>query len=125
LVGPELERIYTSRPDMYPLGARKSKRQTSWADQVIRHRVVFVGEGPLEMAAAFDNQEMANAGIRSIINVPIVIVGQCVGVLNFARDVERISPAEVLLGRFLGVAATQVFLDDEARAAHCSSGSLQ
>lgn len=110
LAGFELERIYSSRPELYPVGARKSKRQTTWADRVIRDRQVFVGEGPLAMAAAFDDQEMAEAGIRSIINVPIVLLDACVGVLNFASDFDRISPAQVMLGRFLGVVATPVFL---------------
>ncbi len=65
----ELERIYSSRPDVYPVGMRKSKRQTNWARYVLEDRQVFVGEGPLEMAAAFDDQErMASLGIRSIIN---------------------------------------------------------
>ena len=37
----------------------------------MQRRQVFVGEGPLEMAAAFDDQErMAKLGIRWIINVP-------------------------------------------------------
>lgn len=112
LLGPDLERIYCSRPDVFPVGAQKSKRQTSWADQVLRDRHVFVGEGPLEMAAAFDSQEMSQAGIRSIINVPIVVSGKCVGVLNFGRERERVSPGEVLLGRFLAVAVTPLFLDE-------------
>lgn len=115
LHGPELERIYSSRPDVFPVGASKSKRQTSWADLVLRDRQVFVGENPLELAAAFDSQEMANAGIRSIINVPIVLQGRCVGVLNFGRETERVSPSEVLLGRFLAVAVTPLF-SDETRA---------
>ena len=59
----ELERIYSSRPDVYPVGIRKSKRETGWGKQVLKERRVFVGEGPLEMAAAFDDQErMASLG---------------------------------------------------------------
>ncbi len=107
----ELERVYSSRPDAYPVGARKSKRETSWAQQVLRNRRVFVGEGPLEMAAAFDDQErMASQGIRSIINVPVVVADRCLAVLAFARSGERIAPAEVLLARLLTLVATPVFL---------------
>ena len=106
----ELERIYSSRPDVYPIGARKSKRQTNWAQYVLKDRQVFVGEGPLEMAAAFDDQErMASLGIRSIINVPVVVREQSVGVLNFARSDVRVSAEEIAVGRLLGIAATVAF----------------
>ena len=106
----ELERIYSSRPDVYPVGARKSKQQTSWAQYVLKNRQVFVGEGPLEMAAAFDDQErMATLGIRSIINVPVVIREQSMGVLNFARCEARVTAEEIAVGRLLGIAATVAF----------------
>ncbi len=107
-----LQRIHSSRSDVYPVGARKSKRGTSWAEQVLRRRQVFIGEGPLEMAAAFDDQErMASVGIRSIINVPVVVGDRCLGVLNFARGAERVSSAEIVVARFLGVAASAVFVE--------------
>ena len=109
----ELERIFSSRPDVYPIGVKKSKAGTSWAEHVMRQRKVFVGEGALEMAAAFDDQErMASLGIRSIINVPIVVDDRCVAVLNFARDLERVSPADVLLARCLGERVTAAFLGE-------------
>ncbi len=106
----ELERVYSSRPDVYGIGLRKSKRETRWARQVLVERQVFVGEGPLEMAAAFDDQErMASVGIRSIVNVPVVVGDRCLGVLNFGRKVERVLSAHVVLARFLGVAASGAF----------------
>ena len=106
----ELDRIYSSHPQAYPVGARKSKRETGWARQVIQNRQVFVGEGPLEMAAAFDDQErMAALGMRSIINVPIVLPGGGLGVLNFGRNVERVMPADVTTARFLGLVASAGF----------------
>lgn len=107
----ELERIYSSRPDVYPVGARKSKRQTNWAQYVLKDRRVFVGEGPLEMAAAFDDQErMASLGIRSIINVPVVARDRIHGVLNFARSDPRVSAEDLATARLLGIAATVAFL---------------
>jgi len=107
----ELERIYSSRPDVYPVGARKSKRQTNWAQYVLKDRRVFVGEGPLEMAAAFDDQErMASLGIRSIINVPVVARDTIYGVLNFARSETRVSAEDLANARLLGIAATVAFL---------------
>ena len=106
----ELKRLYSSHPDTYPIGARKNKRETSWAREVMIKRQVFVGEGPLEMAAAFDDQErMASLGLRSIINVPVTLPAGGLGVLNFGRSVERVMPADVTTARFLGVAASAGF----------------
>ena len=107
----EVERIYSSRPVEYPVGARTNKRETSWGRQVLQQRKVFVGEGALEMAAAFDDKEgMASIGVRSIINVPIVVQERCLGVLNFGRGQERVSPADVTLARLLALASTGAFL---------------
>jgi len=106
----ELERVHSSLPDAYAVGARKSKRETSWARQVMQRRQVFVGEGPLEMAAAFDDQErMAKVGIRSIINVPFALRDDGLGVLAFGRPVERVQPGEITLARLLGLAASAGF----------------
>ncbi len=111
----EVQRVYSSRPGAYAVGARTDKRQTSWGQQVLVERRVFVGEGPLEMAAAFDDKEgMANAGVRSIINVPIVVRDQCLGVLNFGRAVERVSPAHVAIARLLGIACSAAFVSEPA-----------
>jgi hypothetical protein len=114
----ELERVHSSLPGAYAVGARKSKRETSWARQVMQRRQVFVGEGPLEMAAAFDDQErMAKLGVRSIINVPFVLRDDGLGVLAFGRPIERVSPAEITLARFLGLAASAGFALEPAPVA--------
>jgi GAF domain-containing protein len=111
----EVERVYSSRPGTYRLGARTNKRQTSWGRQVLLERRVFVGEGALEMAAAFDDQEgMASVGVRSIINVPIVVRDRCLGVLNFGRGVERVGPADVAVARLLGIACSTAFVSPPA-----------
>ncbi len=106
----ELERIYSSRPDIYAQGARKSKRETRWGRLVMLDRQVFVGEGSLEMAAAFDDQErMESIGIHSIVNVPVVVRDRCAGVLAFGLGTERVRPADIVLARFLGLASSAAF----------------
>ena len=108
----ELERIYSSKPDTYPVGARESKRQTTWAQHVMRDGKVFVGEGSLAMAAAFDDQgRMEALGVHSIINVPIVLAGRSTGVINFGRASDRVSAEELVFARLLGVAAVAAFVE--------------
>jgi GAF domain-containing protein len=107
----EVTRIYSSRPDMYPVGETTNKRETSWGRDVLRDRRIFVGEGSLAMAAAFDDQAgMAKAGMQSIINVPIVVKDRCLGVLNFGFGTDRIDWRQLSAARSLAILSVAAFL---------------
>jgi hypothetical protein len=106
-----VERVYSSCPETYPVGAKTNKRETSWGRQVLQQHRVFVGEGALEMAAAFDDQaSMERAGVRSIINVPIIVSDKCVAVLNFGFGTERLAARQLAVTKLLGLAASAAFL---------------
>ena len=114
----EIERVFSSTSQVYAVGVLTNKRETQWGRHVLLQQKVFVGEGPLEMAAAFDDQEaMAKVGVRSIINIPIVLRGQCIGVLNFGFANERVSPATLTAVRCLGLAASAAFAAEPAASA--------
>ena len=105
-----MERIYSSHPTTYPIGAMTNKRETSWGRQVLLQNRVFVGEGALAMAAAFDDQvNMEKAGMRSIINVPIVIAGRSVAILNFGFAKEQLAARDLAIARLLALAASAGF----------------
>ena len=107
----QVTRVHSSRPDTYPMRATTNKRETSWGNQVLRQRRVFVGEGFLAMAAAFDDQaDMEKVGVRSIINVPVVVNDRCLGVLNFGFAEDRISARALTVARLLGIASSAAFL---------------
>lgn len=107
----QITRVYSSRPDTYPLRAKTNKRETSWGNQVLRQRRVFVGEGFLAMAAAFDDQaDMEKVGVRSIINVPVVVKDRCLGVLNFGFAEDRVSARALTVARLLGIASSAAFV---------------
>ena len=107
----QVTRIYSSRPEAYPIGATTDKRLTSWGQQVLRQRRVFVGEGSLAMAAAFDDQVgMEKLGVRSIINVPVVVNDRCLGVLNFGFAGDRVSAQALTVARLLAIASSAAFV---------------
>jgi GAF domain-containing protein len=84
--GREVERVYTSNPVVYPVGGRKQKADTKWADHVLRDMKIFRASGPEDIVAAFDDHEtILRLGIGSIINVPIVFDQQCLGTMNFCH----------------------------------------
>ncbi len=106
-----VERIYSSDLRTYPIGAITTKRETSWGRQVLQMKRVFVGEGHLAMAAAFDDQvNMEKAGVSSIINVPIVVHNKCIAVLNFGFGKDRLAARELVTTRLLALIGTAAFL---------------
>jgi hypothetical protein len=83
----ELERLYTSAPDAYPAGGRKSKRGLPWTDRVLIKGEVFIGADAAAMAWAFDDHEkLARLGLGSVINTPVLVAGRCVGTLNLLHE---------------------------------------
>ena len=106
-----VERVYSSCPATYPLGVKTNKRETSWGRQVLQRKQIFVGEGSLAMAAAFDDQaNMERAGVRSIINVPIVLDQKCLAVLNFGFHNDRVAPQAVTMTRLFAFVVSAAFV---------------
>lgn len=106
----EVERLYSSDPAHYPLGGRKRKRDTAWAEHVLVRREVFVGRGEAAIRAAFDDAErILGLGLRGVINVPVTRAGRCVGTLNFLTARESLTEEDVSLARDLARAAAPAF----------------
>lgn len=68
----EVQRIWTSNPEAYPLTGRKTMGDTPWGDLVIKQRKPFLGKdmGAIRWAF-FDHELIASLGLGSAINVPI------------------------------------------------------
>ena len=80
----ELQRIWSSRPDAYPVAGRKRKTLTPWTRQLLRRAEVFVGEGEAALQAVFDDHRLiASLGLQSVVNVPLVRPdGRCFATFN-------------------------------------------
>ena len=102
----EVKRIHTSLPAAYPAGGRKQKKATAWADQVLGEMKVFRGTSPADIRSAFDDHAtILGLGLGSVLNIPVVFEGRCLGTMNllhqagwYRLDDER---AGLLLGAFL------------------------
>src|ERR1700693_1354834 len=42
----EVERLYSSRPEAYPVSGRKPKQGTAWGEQVLDRGEIFVAHNP-------------------------------------------------------------------------------
>lgn len=108
-----VRRLYTSMPEAYPAGGTKRKRDTAWAGQVLRDRRVFVAEGEAAIRQHFDDHAVIlELGLRSIVNVPIVWRGACLGTVNFLWPGGTVLPAWIALAELLGLIATPDWLPD-------------
>lgn len=101
-----VQRIWSSAPEAYPVGGAKPKRDTAWGRQVLQEQRVFVGEGAAAIRAHFtDHAVILGLGLRSIVNVPVVGRGACLGTLNLLWAAERVTPEQAALARLLGLVA--------------------
>jgi hypothetical protein len=106
----EVERLYSTNLEAYPVGGRKAKRDTPWARQVLGECRIFVGAGDAAIRGAFDDHEKILAlGLHSIINVPVVRAGTCAGTVNFLMPRDVVAPADVVIAEELGRIAAAGF----------------
>jgi hypothetical protein len=104
--GAEVERAYTSMPASYPVGGRKTKAETAWANQVLHEMKIFRAVTAEEIRAVFDDhQTILGLGLGSVLNIPIVFQGRCLGTMNLLHDAgwygERDESTGLLLAMFL------------------------
>jgi GAF domain-containing protein len=104
-------RLYSSDPVAYPPGGSKQKAGTSWGRQVLLDRRIFVGEGVEAIRQSFDDHAaIAALGLKSIINIPVVAQGICLGTLNLLMPGERIDARQVAFAQLAGLLAVPGFL---------------
>jgi len=99
----EVERIHTSLPAAYPAGGRKQKKATAWANHVLADMKVFRGSEPADIVSAFDDHEtILGLGLGSVLNVPVVFKGRCLGTMNLLHQTGWYGPEDERIGLLLG-----------------------
>jgi GAF domain-containing protein len=99
----EVQRIHTNRPSDYPVGGRKQKNETAWADQVLGDMKVFRGTSAADIQSAFEDHEtILGLGLGSVLNIPIVFKGRCVGTMNLLHQTGWYLPDDERIGLLLG-----------------------
>lgn len=81
--GEEVARVYSNRPEEYPVFGRKHMGPTPWGDLVMKQKKPFVGSDMDGIRwAFFDHELIASMGLGAVINIPIVYGGEIVGTMN-------------------------------------------
>ncbi|GAW37294.1 hypothetical protein RA2_04371 [Roseovarius sp. A-2] len=96
----EVERVYSSMPEAYPVSGRKPKRRTEWGEKVLIEKQVNCGFGADDIAWAFDDHaKILDLGLNAVLNVPVVAGNQVIGTINYLRNAIPFSAAEVATGK--------------------------
>jgi hypothetical protein len=108
----EVQRIHTSLPAAYPVGGRKQKKATAWADRVLTDMKVFRGSEPADIVSAFDDHAtILGLGLGSVLNIPVVLKGRCVGTMNLLHQAGWYGPEDEPIGLLLGTFLIPVLFD--------------
>jgi len=98
----EVERVYSSNTDAYPVGGRKQKRGTPWSRIVLDRGEVFVARNPDEVRDAFaDYALIFSLGIGSIMNIPLAYRGRRLGTMNISHDAGWFNDADAAAGKLM------------------------
>lgn len=103
----QLQRLWSSDPQAYPVAGRKRKTLTPWTRQLLVRAEVFIGEGDEALAQVFDDHALISAlGLRAVVNVPLLEDGRCAATFNVLVTRARWTPQEIALVRLLALLAT-------------------
>jgi hypothetical protein len=98
----EVERLYSSLPEAYPVSGRKLKQGTPWGEQVLDRGEIFIANSPDEVEAAFADFELIfSLGIGAIMNVPIRWSGRSLGTMNICSEAGWFTDADHVPCRLL------------------------
>ena len=107
----EVERVYSSNEAVYPVGGRKRKKDTAWAQHVLGDMQVFRASERGAIREAFDDYEtIFGLGIGSMLNIPIAFAGRCLGTMNLSNVEGWFSAADERTGLLLGAFVTPALL---------------
>lgn len=98
----EVERLYSSLPDAYPVSGRKPKQGTPWGVQVLDRGEIFIANSHDEVRAAFaDYKLIFSLGIGAIMNVPVRFRGRSLGTMNICSEPGWFTEADYAPGGLL------------------------
>ena len=108
----EVERLYSSRPDLYPVGGRKQKSGTRWGAAVLDRGEAFIANDREAVRDAFaDHALIFSLGIGAIMNVPIRFRGVSLGTMNLSHEAGWFREADIGPGKAIAALLVPLLLD--------------
>lgn len=112
----ELQRLWSSNLQAYPVAGLKRKTLTPWSRQLLLRHEMFVGEGDAALTEVFDDHARIMAlGLHGVVNVPLLVDGRCAATFNVLGGRAQWLPRDIALIRLLAVLATPWVLQSTSR----------
>jgi hypothetical protein len=94
--GDEVARVYSNRPAEYAVSGRKPMGKTPWGDLVLKSCKPYLGRDKQGIRwAFFDHALIESMGLGSVINIPVVYDGACLGTMNLLDAEHHYRPEHV------------------------------
>lgn len=118
------ERLYSSRPELYPARGRKAFADAPTQRRVAETRQPYIGRDADDIRRDFpDHEKIFALGCESILNMPVVWRGEALGQVNLLHDANRYEAAQLPQVRALVQMCIPAFL--AARQAIASTKDTQ
>jgi hypothetical protein len=92
----EVERVYSSHTDVYPVGGRKQNVDSLFGRTVIRDGKPMICRDDADIVANFpDFETLRGLGVSGMINVPVVWEGRTIGSLNISGKAGQFGDNEI------------------------------
>lgn len=96
-------RVYSERPDVYPVGGFKPIEANRWTEAVLDRHEIWATTRIEQIAEVFFDWELIQSlGYESNVNLPVIVDGEVIGTLNLLEragwyTTERLSPFPAIL----------------------------
>lgn len=108
------ERLYSSRPDLFPAGGRKAFRDAPTQRRVAETRRPYIGRDATDIRRDFpDHAKIFALDCESILNMPVLWRGRALGQVNLLHAAGHYLPQHLPGVRALVQMAIPAFLDTE------------
>ncbi|MBP0639735.1 GAF domain-containing protein [Cupriavidus sp. AcVe19-6a] len=114
--GERVVRVYSSRPEINPVGGIKPVTPSMWTTKVLIDGQPYIGGSKSDLREVFPDFETLWAiGCESVLNIPIRHAGKVVGSLNLLDGPANYTPADIDVARLFAQLVTTAALADQAR----------
>ena len=116
--GDDVARVYSNRPAEYPVSGRKPMGKTPWGDLLLKGCKPYLGRDKEGIRwAFFDHALIESMGLGSVINIPVVYDGACIGTMNLLDAEYHYRPEHVAPVAALAPLLIPSFLEARRRGA--------
>jgi hypothetical protein len=109
--GARMRRIFTTHPDLHPVGGSKPIAESDWVRQVLYRGEPYIGRTREDLKDVFfDYEVLWSIGCGSVLNMPVTWSGKVLGSLNLLHQAGWYDAADIPTAQLFAQLALPAFL---------------